>query len=74
MGLSRAARGRYPERIPARGARRAVVGMLLGCVQQVFFAPVNDATARVLAAEGCDVIIPPPGRAAVAHCRYAVAG
>jgi glycolate oxidase iron-sulfur subunit len=33
--------------------------MLLGCVQQVFFAPVNDATARVLAAEGCDVIIPP---------------
>ncbi len=50
--------GRYPERVPARGARRAVVGMLLGCVQQVFFAPVNDATARVLAAEGCDVIIP----------------
>ena len=57
--LQRPARGRYPERIPARGARRAVVGMLLGCVQQVFFPQVNDATARVLAAEGCDVIIPP---------------
>jgi len=34
------------------------VGMLTGCVQQVFFPEVNTATARVLAAEGCDVIIP----------------
>jgi glycolate oxidase iron-sulfur subunit len=32
--------------------------MLTGCVQQVFFPEVNAATARVLAAEGCDVIIP----------------
>jgi glycolate oxidase iron-sulfur subunit len=47
-----------PERVPARGPRRAVVGMLTGCVQQVFFPQVNDATASVLAAEGCDVIIP----------------
>jgi glycolate dehydrogenase iron-sulfur subunit len=52
-------RGRLPARIPARGPRRAVVGMLTGCVQQVFFAGVNAATARVLAAEGCDVIVPP---------------
>jgi glycolate oxidase iron-sulfur subunit len=50
---------RLPARIPARGSRRAVVGMLTGCVQQVFFPPVNAATARVLAAEGCDVIVPP---------------
>jgi glycolate oxidase iron-sulfur subunit len=50
--------GRFPERVPARGARRAVVGMLTGCVQSVFFPRVNAATARVLAAEGCDVIIP----------------
>ena len=42
----------------ARGERRAVVGMLTGCVQSVFFPRVNAATARVLAAEGCDVIIP----------------
>src|SRR5205823_8999739 len=47
-----------PDRVPARGKRRAVVGMLTGCVQQVFFPQVNTATARVLAAEGCDVIIP----------------
>jgi glycolate oxidase iron-sulfur subunit len=56
-----ARRGRVPalpERVPARGERRAVVGMLTGCVQQVFFPNVNAATARVLAAEGCDVIIP----------------
>ena len=51
--------GKLPARIPARGERRAVVGMLTGCVQQVFFPHVNLATARVLAAEGCDVIVPP---------------
>src|SRR6185312_6584981 len=28
---------RLPRRVPARGTRRAVVGMLTGCVQQVFF-------------------------------------
>jgi glycolate oxidase iron-sulfur subunit len=50
--------GRLPERVAARGPRRAVVGMLTGCVQSVFFPHVNLATARVLAAEGCDVVIP----------------
>ena len=49
---------RLPERVGARGPRRAVVGMLTGCVQSVFFPQVNTATARVLALEGCDVIIP----------------
>jgi glycolate dehydrogenase iron-sulfur subunit len=51
-------RGALPERVPARGTRRATVGMLTGCVQRVFFPQVNAATARVLAAEGCDVIVP----------------
>jgi glycolate oxidase iron-sulfur subunit len=50
--------GRLPSRVAARGPRRAVVGRLTGCVQSVFFPGVNAATARVLAAEGCDVIIP----------------
>jgi glycolate oxidase iron-sulfur subunit len=54
----RRARGALPERVPARGTRRATVGMLTGCVQRVFFPQVNAATARVLAAEGCDVIVP----------------
>ena len=49
---------RMPEKIaPATTARRRV-GMLSGCVQQVFFSHVNEATARVLAAEGCEVVIP----------------
>ena len=49
---------RLPERVPARGTRRAVVGMLTGCVQRAFFPDVNAATARILASEGCEVVIP----------------
>ena len=49
---------RLPERIPAAGERRATVALLTGCVQDVFFHRVNAATARVLAAEGCDVVVP----------------
>jgi glycolate oxidase iron-sulfur subunit len=49
---------RLPERIPAVGTRRRTVGLLTGCVQGVFFPDVNAATARVLVAEGCEVIIP----------------
>ncbi|WP_026370329.1 glycolate oxidase subunit GlcF [Kallotenue papyrolyticum] len=48
-----------PRRLPARGERRLRVGLLLGCVQRVFFADVNAATARVLQAEGCEVIALP---------------
>jgi glycolate oxidase iron-sulfur subunit len=44
--------------LPATGERRAVVGLLTGCVQGAFFPRVNAATARVLQAEGCDVVIP----------------
>jgi len=42
----------------AQNGRRRRVGMLTGCVQSVFFSRVNEATARVLAAEGCEVITP----------------
>ncbi|PVZ14550.1 (Fe-S)-binding protein [Actinomycetospora cinnamomea] len=49
---------RMPERTPGIGPRRGRVGLLTGCVQDVFFHPVNEATARVLAAEGWDVIAP----------------
>ena len=48
-----------PTTYQPRTAPRRRVGMLSGCVQQVFFAHVNAATARVLAAEGCEVIVPP---------------
>jgi glycolate oxidase iron-sulfur subunit len=54
--------GSFTARMPARTApvttQRRRVGMLTGCVQQVFFSHVNAATARVLAAEGCEVITP----------------
>jgi glycolate oxidase iron-sulfur subunit len=42
----------------ATGAKRLRVGLLLGCVQREFFPQVNAATARVLAAEGCEVFAP----------------
>jgi glycolate oxidase iron-sulfur subunit len=53
-------RSRLPAVVPARGPRRRRVGMIAGCVQRVFFGDVNAATVRVLAAEGCEVVTPPP--------------
>ncbi|WP_152186394.1 (Fe-S)-binding protein [Segeticoccus rhizosphaerae] len=47
-----------PERTPAQGVRRGSVGLLLGCVQREFFPGVNAATARVLSAEGFEVLAP----------------
>jgi glycolate oxidase iron-sulfur subunit len=47
-----------PEVTPARGPERMKVAMLTGCVQRLAFGHVNDATARVLAAEGCRVTAP----------------
>jgi glycolate oxidase iron-sulfur subunit len=49
---------RLPTQVAPLSEKRRRVGMLSGCVQQVFFQHVNQATARVLAAEGCEVIIP----------------
>jgi glycolate oxidase iron-sulfur subunit len=45
-------------RTPAQGDERRRVGLLSGCVQRVFFPRVNAATVRVLAAEGCQVLVP----------------
>jgi glycolate oxidase iron-sulfur subunit len=54
------ARGRapLPSFVPAEGARRARVAMLTGCVQSVVFADDNRATARVLAKNGVEVVVP----------------
>ncbi len=49
---------RLGARVAAVPPRRGTVAMLTGCVQSVFFSPVNAATARVLAAEGFDVEVP----------------
>jgi glycolate oxidase iron-sulfur subunit len=42
----------------AAPARRARVALLAGCVQRVYFPSVNEATVRVLGAEGCEVVVP----------------
>ncbi len=55
---SAADRAPLPERTPAEGSRRARVGLLTGCIQQVAFGPQNRATARVLAKNGCEVVAP----------------
>ncbi len=47
-----------PTHSPAQGEARARIGLLSGCVQRVFFPRVNQATVRVLAAEGCEVRVP----------------
>ncbi|HET7744264.1 MAG TPA: heterodisulfide reductase-related iron-sulfur binding cluster [Gaiellaceae bacterium] len=43
------------------GPRVARVGLLTGCVQRAVFPDVNAATARVLAADGYEVVAPPQG-------------
>jgi glycolate oxidase iron-sulfur subunit len=48
----------YPTEIPAQTEKRYRVGVILGCVQRLFFSPVNEATVRVLTANGCEVVIP----------------
>jgi glycolate oxidase iron-sulfur subunit len=47
-----------PEIIPAQGKKRYRVGVILGCVQRLFFSNVNQATIRVLSANGCEIVIP----------------
>ena len=51
-------RDNFPDVIPAQGKKRYRVGVILGCVQRLFFSPVNEATVRVLTANGCEVVIP----------------
>jgi glycolate oxidase iron-sulfur subunit len=43
---------------PAEGARRHRVAFLSGCIANVAFARLNEATVRVLRKNGCEVTIP----------------
>lgn len=47
-----------PEIIPALGTRRYRVGFISGCMMDQVFRNVNEATIRVLAANGCEVLTP----------------
>ena len=48
----------YADVIPSQTEKRYRVGVVLGCVQRLFFSLVNEATVRVLTANGCEVVIP----------------
>ncbi|HEY4979688.1 MAG TPA: (Fe-S)-binding protein [Candidatus Acidoferrum sp.] len=43
---------------PAVGAKRARVAFFAGCIANVTFTRLNEATIRVLTANGCDVVVP----------------
>ena len=43
---------------PALGERRFRVAFLAGCIANVAFARLNEATVRVLQRNGCEVVIP----------------
>ena len=43
---------------PAQGPRRARVALFAGCIAQVTFTKLNEATIRVLTANGCEVVVP----------------
>ena len=49
---------RLGQTFPARGERRARVAFFAGCIAQVTFTTLNDATIRVLQANGCEVVVP----------------
>lgn len=48
----------YGRVFPAEGERRYRVALLGGCIANVFFARLNDATVRVLQKNGCEVTVP----------------
>jgi glycolate oxidase iron-sulfur subunit len=50
--------GQIGKVFPAEGTKRYKVAFLAGCIQNVSFARLNEATVRVLQKNGCEVHIP----------------
>lgn len=50
--------GRFPETVPAQGVTKKRVGMLTGCVMDIMFSDVNEATISVLTHNGFEVGLP----------------
>ena len=46
-----------PQVIAAEGARRMRVALLSGCAQQALRPQINEATVRLLARHGCEVVV-----------------
>jgi len=51
-------RARLPSRVPAEGELRGRVALFEGCIMPELFGRVNLATARVLARNGFEVLVP----------------
>lgn len=47
-----------PPVVAARGTKRHRVGFVLGCVMDTVYATTNEASVRVLAENGCEVVTP----------------
>ncbi len=45
--------------MPAEGERKYRIAFFAGCIANLAFARLNEATVRVLARNGCEVVIPP---------------
>jgi glycolate dehydrogenase iron-sulfur subunit len=50
--------GELGKMFPAKGERRARVALFAGCIANVTFSRLNEATIRVLTANGCEVVVP----------------
>jgi glycolate oxidase iron-sulfur subunit len=48
----------YGKTFPAAGEKRFRVAFLGGCMANVSFAPLHEATVRVLQRNGCEVVVP----------------
>jgi glycolate oxidase iron-sulfur subunit len=49
---------RVGQTFAAQGKRRARVALFAGCISQVSFAALHEATIRVLTTNGCEVVVP----------------
>ena len=50
--------GKIGKTFPAEGERRYRVAFMAGCIANVSFSGLNEATVRVLQKNGCEVVIP----------------
>ena len=50
--------GKIGKTFPAEGQRRYRVALMAGCIANVCFARLNEATVRVLRKNGCEVLAP----------------
>jgi glycolate oxidase iron-sulfur subunit len=50
--------GQIGRTFPAQGERRYRIAFMAGCIANVCFSRLNEATVRVLQANGCEVVIP----------------